>query len=100
MQAGTTSLFHNHKVAIDTSLEGLAPKSAPAWLAEGLRTIDGELKQVDAMCPCTASIAVAHRLAAAYKQTLELRAKVAKSDLDAVREERCSVSTRSEERTV
>ena len=79
---GDDSLFHNHKVAIDTSLEGLAPKSAPAWLAEGLRTIDGELKQVDAMCPCTASIAVAHRLAAAYKQTLELRAKVAKSDLD------------------
>ncbi len=77
------SLFHNNRVAIDTSLAGLAPKGAPAWLAQGLSAIDGELKQVDAMCPCTASIAVAHKLAAAYKQTLELRAKVAESELDA-----------------
>jgi LmbE family N-acetylglucosaminyl deacetylase len=80
---GDDGLFHNNKVAIDTSLVGLASKSAPAWLAEGLRAIDGELKQVDAMCPCTASLAVAHKLAAAYKQTLGLRAKVAESDLDA-----------------
>ncbi len=77
------SLFHNSKVAIDTSLAGLAPHGAPAWLAQGLSAIDGELKQVDAMCPCTANIAIAHKVAAAYKQTLELRAKVAASDLDA-----------------
>ncbi|HZB88689.1 MAG TPA: PIG-L family deacetylase [Terracidiphilus sp.] len=76
-------LFHNGKVAIDTSLAGLAPKGAPAWLAQGLSTIDGELKQVDALCPCAASIAAAHKLAAAYKHMLELQARTAESDLDA-----------------
>lgn len=76
-------LFRNSRVAIDTSLAGIAPKNAPAWLAQGLSAIDGALKQVDAMCPCSASIAVAHKLAAIYKQTLELRAKVAASDVDA-----------------
>ena len=45
----TTSLFDNHKVKIDTSLEGLAAlvkDAPPAWLAQGLRQIDENLNPV------------------------------------------------------
>ncbi|HVZ82387.1 MAG TPA: PIG-L family deacetylase [Terracidiphilus sp.] len=76
-------LFHNSRVAIDTTLAGLAPKDAPAWLAQELGAIDANLAQIADACPCTAHIAVAHKLAAAYRRTLELRQRVASGSLDA-----------------
>ncbi len=55
-----TDLFHNQKVAIDTTLLGLlklAGPQPPLWLAEGLRSIDTGLKQIKSVeCQGTTSV--------------------------------------------
>ncbi|HUN83088.1 MAG TPA: PIG-L family deacetylase [Terracidiphilus sp.] len=79
------SLFHNQKVSIDTSIAGLArlvPGAAPGWLTSGLEQIDFGLKNFDSKCPCHPDPATADALAPIYKQTLDLRSRVAASDLD------------------
>jgi LmbE family N-acetylglucosaminyl deacetylase len=85
---GTTSqndnLFHNSKVDIDTSIEGLARLAGshpPSWLTAGLRQIQTALAAVQAGCPCTDQLATAHKLAPIYRGALDLRARVAASGL-------------------
>ena len=77
-------LFHNQRVDIDTSTTGLV-RMAPnaAWLAHDLKQIDTGLDELLNACPCKAGQETAHRLSPLYRQTLDLRAKVATSDLDA-----------------
>ncbi len=80
------SLFHNSKVNIDTSLEGLASLvngNPPTWLTGGLRQIDAGLKSLQATCPCQDPAAAAHKLAPIYRRLLDLRARVAASSLSA-----------------
>ncbi|MGH9606283.1 MAG: PIG-L family deacetylase [Terracidiphilus sp.] len=88
--AGSTSanddLYHNSKVDIDTSLEGLARlagSNPPAWLPKGLSGIQSELASLQATCPCADPVATAARLAPIYRGVLDLRARVAASGLDA-----------------
>ena len=79
-------LFHNRRVDIDTSIAGLArfvPGEAPEWLTRGLRQIESDLTQFESRCPCHTGVSVARELAPAYKQTRDLRTKLAASDLDA-----------------
>ncbi|MGA3009228.1 MAG: PIG-L family deacetylase [Terracidiphilus sp.] len=79
-------LFHNGKVNIDTSVAGLASivkGSPPAWLSDGLRQIDLGLKQFEAARQGKTGAPVARELAPIYRQTLELRKRVAESNLDA-----------------
>jgi LmbE family N-acetylglucosaminyl deacetylase len=83
---GNASLFSNHKVKIDTSIEGLAGlvnDAAPAWLAEGLRTIDESLNEFESDCRNKSGVEGAHKLTPIYKQTLDLYARAKSSDLDA-----------------
>lgn len=78
------SLFHNSRVNIDTSIAGiarLAPGTAPDWLTSSLQQIDSGLKSFASKCPCHAGADIAHDLAPVYKQTLDLRTRVAGSDL-------------------
>ena len=89
-EPGTASqgddLFHNRKVNIDTSLEGLTrlvKGNAPEWLSKGLRLIDASLKQFETDRRGETGVAVAHKLMPTYRQTIELRGQVAASDLDA-----------------
>ncbi|MGH9600372.1 MAG: PIG-L family deacetylase, partial [Terracidiphilus sp.] len=79
-------LFHNSKVNIDTSLEGLARLAGshpPAWLAGGLRRIQSGLASLESTCPCSDQAAAAAKLAPIYRNVLDLRARVASSTLDA-----------------
>jgi LmbE family N-acetylglucosaminyl deacetylase len=112
---GTTTknddLFHNSKVAIETSLAGLdvlVKGQAPQWLSDGLTQIDANLKQFDtSSCQGTTSVVpqtqhkedralapeddfssnreinLARKLAPIYKQALNLREKLVVSNLDA-----------------
>jgi LmbE family N-acetylglucosaminyl deacetylase len=82
---GPESLFENSKVHDDTSVAGLArlvKGNAPAWLGEGLRKLSADLA---AQMPKlgTDPIKAAHALTPVYRETLELREKVAANDLDA-----------------
>lgn len=80
------SLFENSKVHIDTSLEGLArlAKGAPpAWLTDGLKQIEAGLNAFESDCHNETGVNAAHNLAPIYRQTLDLYARVAASDLDA-----------------
>jgi LmbE family N-acetylglucosaminyl deacetylase len=79
-------LFHNQKVQIDTSIAGLTKLvkgDPPEWLTAGLARIDSGLQAAETSCQGQAGVAVAHKLAPAYRQTLELREQVATSNLDA-----------------
>jgi LmbE family N-acetylglucosaminyl deacetylase len=100
-----SDLFHNQKVAIDTTLLGLlklAGPQPPLWLANGLRLIDTGLEQIKSVeCQGTTSVvphvrqnvfgalapdgcsplAQANKLARVYRQTLDLRAKIAAGNL-------------------
>jgi LmbE family N-acetylglucosaminyl deacetylase len=79
-------LFHNNRVAIDTTIAGLArlvKSDTPSWLSENLKQIDGSISALAADCPCKAGVEVAHKLAPIYRQTLDLRARVLSSGLDA-----------------
>ena len=85
-QGGNSDLYHNSKVNIDTSLQGLAllvPGGAPDWLSSGLKQIDVAVNGLASKCPCAATVDVAHEVAKVYKQTLDLRTRVAGSELDA-----------------
>jgi LmbE family N-acetylglucosaminyl deacetylase len=85
-KAGDGDLFHNGKVNIDTSLAGLArlaKNNAPQWLSESLHKIDGDLKNFQTECRGQSEVAIAHKLAPIYRQTLDLDAKVRASNLDA-----------------
>jgi len=82
-QAGA-DLFHNQKVQIDTGVGGLARlagNNAPEWLAAGLKQIDESLKRFAAERQGRTGAEVAHELAPAYRETLELRARVVGSGL-------------------
>jgi LmbE family N-acetylglucosaminyl deacetylase len=80
------SLFHNHKVNIDTSFTGLARLAngnLPPWLSAGLREIDTGLKDFEAQRQGRTGASVAHKLSPVFRNTLALRAKIASSDLSA-----------------
>ena len=101
-----TDLFHNQKVAIDTTLLGLLKLAGPQpspWLDDGLRLIDAGIKQIKtAECQGTTSVVPhthqnvfgalapegcspltqAHALAPIYRDALDLYSKVASSNLD------------------
>jgi len=79
-------LFHNRKVFADTSVGGLArlvTSNCPAWLTQSLRLIDAGLKQFETDRRGETGIVVARKLAPIYRQTLDLRRRVASSDMDA-----------------
>jgi LmbE family N-acetylglucosaminyl deacetylase len=79
-------LFLNAKVHIDTSIAGLAAlaKNAPEWLAPDLREIGAGLTRVETEDRGKTGAPMAQALAPVYRKTLDLRGKVAASDLDAV----------------
>jgi hypothetical protein len=77
------SLFHNRKVEIDTSLAGLAKGGAPEWVAQGLREIDAGLAKFATGRQDKTNAAQAHQLAAIYRQTLEVRERIAASEVRA-----------------
>jgi hypothetical protein len=73
-------LFFNSKVSIDHTLEGLAKlagPTAPAWLSSQLKLIQDGIRIVSSETKMLPPIAAAHKLATIYKQTLELRGRVA-----------------------
>lgn len=85
--AGDASLFRNARVNIDTSLAGLARLAGehpPTWLTEGLGQIQTGVNSLANDGRKQAGVDAAHRLAAIYRQTLDLYAKVSASDLSAV----------------
>ena len=74
-----TSLFINHLVAIDTSIRGislLAKAPAPRWLESGLAEIDRSYEFFVAERKSQAVIENAHKLAAIYREMLDLRSRV------------------------
>ncbi len=78
------SLFRNRKVAIDTSIAGLAHlagDAAPPWIAEQLRQIDDSLAEFNRDRRGLENLAAAHRLAPIYRQTSALRDKLASAGL-------------------
>jgi LmbE family N-acetylglucosaminyl deacetylase len=80
------SLFDNRTVRIDTGIEGLAglvKGTPPAWLVSGLRQIGAGLDQFETKGQRQIGTAAAHQLSPVYKAALELRGKVAASDLTA-----------------
>ena len=79
-----TDLFHNGRVDVDTSIEGLArlAKSPAPWLSSGLHEISDGIRQLESKCPCHAGLPVAQELAPIYRQTLALRKRIVESDLD------------------
>ncbi len=81
---GAGSLFENGKVHVDTTIAGLAhlvKGNAPAWLSEGLQRLSAGLAQLPTLG--SDPLKAAHALAPMYRETLELRDKVAASNLDA-----------------
>lgn len=84
--AANDDLFHNSKVDIDTSLEGLARlagNAPPAWLTDGLHGMQTGLASIESECPCRDAVAAAHKLAPVYREALDLRRRVAESGLSA-----------------
>ncbi len=78
-------LFHNRSVAVDTSIEGLSRlvnSNPPAWLAGDFHHIDAGLKQFETEREGQTGAVAAHKLAPIYRQTLDLRAKVAAANFD------------------
>jgi hypothetical protein len=80
----SSGLFYNPKVHINTSITGLARLAgagAPQWLTGALGKIDTDLHRFDSSRYGAPELAAAHKLDPIYKQTLDLRGKVAASDL-------------------
>ncbi len=78
-------LFHNKRVNIDTTLNGLTSldkNNPPNWLAASLHSIDNSIKNAEAERKNLSTIDFAHKLALIYRETLDLNAKVVSSDLD------------------
>jgi LmbE family N-acetylglucosaminyl deacetylase len=83
-KAANDDLFHNSKVHIDTEVAGLAALAKtdkPAWLVKALDEIGAGLKGIEA--ERQGGIVAGHKLTPVYRLLLELRTKVAASDLDA-----------------
>jgi len=81
-----TSLFHNSKVDIDTSVAGLARLaggSAPHEVADSVAQLDRGLKQFQAERRGESNPDAAHKLAPIYGQALALRKQLSTSSLDA-----------------
>ena len=79
-----SDLFINSKVAINSSVAGialLAGSHPPQDLAKTLHAIEDAVRELRSKCPCQDHLALAKELATIYRQTLDLRAKVASSDL-------------------
>ena len=79
-------LFHNSKVNIATTLEGLTRiviGNPPTWLPDDLRKIDSDLRHFQVESDGKSGATIAHKLTPIYRQTLDLRARVAASGLDA-----------------
>jgi LmbE family N-acetylglucosaminyl deacetylase len=77
-------LFDNPRVHIGTSLPSLARlagSSPPIWLTAGLRQIEEGLGRFQIQRLGLSESGAAHKLALVYRQTLDLRAKVAAADL-------------------
>jgi LmbE family N-acetylglucosaminyl deacetylase len=73
-------LFFNPKVAVDRTLQGLtklAGPTPPGWLSSQLTLIQDGIRIVSSETKMLSPIAAAHKLAPMYKQTLELRGRVA-----------------------
>jgi LmbE family N-acetylglucosaminyl deacetylase len=84
-KAGDSSLFQNGKVDIDTGLAGLdrlVKGAPPAWLSNGLRTIESGVREFAGNCMNEPGLDAAHRLAPTYRETLDLYSRVKASDLD------------------
>jgi LmbE family N-acetylglucosaminyl deacetylase len=80
------NLFHNSKVNIDTSFSGLTSLvkgNPPDWLTAGLRQIDDGLKKFAAEREGQTGVDVAHKLTPVYRQAIDLRDRIATSDLEA-----------------
>jgi LmbE family N-acetylglucosaminyl deacetylase len=80
-----SDLFHNSKVNINTGIAGLASQvkgKVPQWLSDALNQIDAGLRQFETKRQGQPGIPVAHKLAPIYRQTLDLYARVAASNLD------------------
>jgi LmbE family N-acetylglucosaminyl deacetylase len=86
VSATNTSVFQNQKVNIDTSIVGLARLAGttpPAWLSDGLKAIQYDLAAFTSDCSNQSGVDAAHKLAAIYRETLDLYARVRESDLSA-----------------
>jgi LmbE family N-acetylglucosaminyl deacetylase len=73
------SLFRNRFVSIDTGIGGLpqlAKAPAPRWVVLGTAEIGANLRDLLAECKGHEGVETAHKLAAIYKQTLDIRARV------------------------
>ena len=80
------SLFHNSKVNIDTGVDGLtnpARGNLPEGLAASLHRIGIGLKSLETERKGLPDLEFAHKLVLIYRETLDLRAQVADSGLDA-----------------
>jgi len=80
-----SSLFHNRRVAVDTSISGLARLAgpgAPAWLGAELSKIDAGVKAFGPTALAEPNASAAHKVVPIYKQALDLRAKVAASTIE------------------
>jgi LmbE family N-acetylglucosaminyl deacetylase len=78
-------LYHNPKIRISTRIEDLARLAkpvAPEWLNTGLRDIGEKLNRLEIEHKPGDELGVARALSPIFRQTLDLRQKVAKSDLD------------------
>ncbi|MGD0786922.1 MAG: PIG-L family deacetylase [Terracidiphilus sp.] len=82
-------LFFNPVVHIDTKIEGLASLATgtpPNWLTGQLQQIADGIQRVQDLGRNQVELAdrylAAHKLASVYRQTLDLRSRVAKSSLD------------------
>jgi LmbE family N-acetylglucosaminyl deacetylase len=83
--AADNDLFHNSRVAIDTTPGGLtrlAGPNPPAWLTEGFDQLASALKTYRAERRGLEGTAAAHRLTPIYREALDLRTKVDASSLD------------------
>jgi LmbE family N-acetylglucosaminyl deacetylase len=78
-------LFHNSKVSIDTTLNGLTnlyKNNPPNWLAANLHSVDNSVQNAEAERKNLSAVDFAHKLASIYRETLDLKAKIAYGDLD------------------
>ena len=79
-------LFHNDRVLINTSVGGialLAGTPPPQDFSNTLHAIEDSVRELRSKCPCQDHLALARELAPIYRQTLDLRAKVAVSEIAA-----------------
>jgi LmbE family N-acetylglucosaminyl deacetylase len=78
-------LFLNSRVHIRTSLSGLAAlagNAPPAWLTAGLHQLDDQVTEFRRQHSGQPGETSAHALTPPYRQTVDLRARVASADLD------------------